>query len=242
MRPSYPEQVIHSYFQASLAFEFIDARWGFDAIRDMLYAYKDSKNPDSVLAQRLQLDADALDAAFDEYLREKYATALTALSGANKAAQSIDIDEVTEATELPDKYFDQLTLGNLLLEQGNLELAESFIRRAQQLFPEYAGRDSSYALLASLYQRQGKYDLAEQQLAELTSINATYYDAQLQLAKLRANRGDHAGAAAALGSRRLHISLRSGIARIARPASDQYRSLGSGCTRTPRGAGARPGR
>ena len=198
VRPSYPEQVIHSYFQASLVFEFIEARWGFDAIRDMLYDFKDSRNPDAVLTQRLGLDATALDTAFDEFMQKKYATALAALSGANHAAQSIDIDEVTAETELPDKYFDQLSLGNLLLAQGNLELAESFIKRAQLLFPEYAGRDSSYALLASLYRRQGKDDLAEQQLAELTAINATYYDAQLQLAELRAGRGDHAGAAAAL--------------------------------------------
>ena len=80
VRPTYPKQVIHSYFQASLVFEFIEQRWGFDVIRASLNAYRDSKNPDSVLLQQLQLDSDALDDAFDDYLQTRYATALKALS------------------------------------------------------------------------------------------------------------------------------------------------------------------
>ncbi|NNE64691.1 MAG: tetratricopeptide repeat protein [Gammaproteobacteria bacterium] len=198
VRPSYPDQILHSYFQASLVFEFIEARWGFGVIRDMLYAFKHSTNPDAVVSNYLQLDAETLDTDFDNYLQQKYATALNSLTGAHMSTESIDIDEVSVTTELPDKYFDQIRLGNLLLEQGNLDLAEQFIKRAQQLFPEYAGDDSSYAMLASLYHQQGKFELAEQQLADMTAINAEHYDAQLQLAKLRARRDDHAGAAAAL--------------------------------------------
>ena len=198
VRPSYPDQILHSYFQASLVFEFIEARWGFGVIRDMLYAFKDSKNPDAVLSNYLQLDTETLDNDFDNYLQQKYATALAALNGAHSPMESIDTDEVSAATELPDKYFDQIRMGNLLLEQGNLDLAERFIKRAQQLFPEYAGNDSSYAMLASLYHQQEKFELAEQQLADMTAINAEHYDAQRQLAKLRARRNDHSGAAAAL--------------------------------------------
>jgi len=199
VRPSYPEQVIHSYFQASLVFEFIEQRWGFDVIRASLNAYRDSKNPDTVLLEQLQLDSEALDVAFDDYLKTRYATALNALSkdlAADKPAPPSD--QVTVETALPDKYFDQLKLGQLLYEQGNLELAELFLQKAQQLFPEYAGDDSSYWLLASLYQQQEKFPQAEAQLEQLVAINAEHYPAQLKLAKLRAQRGDRAAAAAAL--------------------------------------------
>ncbi len=202
VRPSYPEQVVFSYFQASLVFEFIEARWGFDVIRDTLNAFRDSKNPDAELLQRLQLDADALDAAFDTYLQNKYATALKALSRepepGQQAAPPIKADQLTQDTRVPDKYFDQLKIGILLLEQGRLDLAEQFLEKAQQLFPEYAGGDSSYWLLAAVYLQQGKHEQAEQQLANMIAINAEHYDAHLQLAKLRAKRGDHAAAAAAL--------------------------------------------
>ena len=202
VRPSYPEQVIHSYFQASLVFEFIEQRWGFDVIRASLNAYRDSKNPDAVLLEQLQLDSAALDAAFDDYLKTRYATALNALSKDVESGQPTEpaepSDRVTAETALPDKYFDQLKLGQLLYEQGNLDLAELFLQRAQQLFPEYAGEDSSYWLLANLYLQQEQYPQAETQLEQLIAINAEHYPAQLELAKLRIRRGDNAAAAEVL--------------------------------------------
>jgi len=202
VRPSYPEQVGYSYFQASLVFEFIETRWGLDVIRDTLNAFSDSEDPETELLKRLQLDAAAFDVAFDNYLRDKYTSALRALSQELEPGQpptaALDADEVTADTVLPDKYFDQLKLGELLLEQGNLELAELFLKKTQQLFPQYAGPDSSYWLLAALYLQQDNKELAEQQLADLIAIDAENYDAHLLLAKLRAQRGDEAGAAAAL--------------------------------------------
>jgi len=202
VRPSYPDQVIHSYFQASLVFEFIEQRWGFDVIRTSLNAYRDSKYPDAVLLQQLQIDSAELDTAFDDYLQTRYATALAAL---RKDADANAQDAPTQPsqppnveTALPDKYFEQLELGQLLFDQDQLELAESFLQRAQQLFPEYAGNDSSYWFLATLYLRQENYAQAEAQLEQLIAINAEHYPALLELAKLRAKRGDNAAAAAAL--------------------------------------------
>jgi len=204
VRPAYPEQVVYSYFQASLVFEFVEQRWGFDVIRASLNAYRDSKNPDAVLLQQLQLDSAALDAAFDDYLQTRYATALKALSKdlepGQQAAPALPSQQVTVETALPDKYFDQLMLGQILYEQDNLELAEQFLLRAQQLFPEYAGGDSSYWLLALLYLRQEDYAQAQVQLQQLIAINAEHYPAQLELAKLHAKRDDNAAAAAALES------------------------------------------
>ena len=211
VRPAYPDQVVHSYFQASLVFEFIEQRWGFDVIRSSLNAYRDSKDPDAVLLQQLQLDSAELDAAFDAYLQTRYATALAALrddtvADAQADAQAdTDVDKDAEPmdppnaeTELPDNYFDQIQIGQLLFEQGDMKLAEQFLLKAQQHFPEYAGGDSSYWLLAILYLRQEDYAMAEAQLEQMIAINAEHYPALLELAKLRAKRGDQAAAAAAL--------------------------------------------
>ena len=201
VRPSYPEQVVHSYFQASLVFDFIESRRGFDAIREALNAYRDSSDPDAVLPAVLELDAAALDAAFDEYFRKRYAVPLAALQG---TVDELDPGETESGPSIdnaqPDRYFDQLRLGISLYDKGDLELAELFLTRAQQLFPQYAGGDSSYWLLASLYQQQNRPDAAEEQLARMTAINAEHYAAQRQLASLRAARGDDAGAAEALQS------------------------------------------
>ncbi|MDH3218634.1 MAG: tetratricopeptide repeat protein [Gammaproteobacteria bacterium] len=197
VRPSYPEQVIHSYYQASLVFEFIETRWGSDVVRQILYAFRDSVDPETEVPRALQLDAEALDAAFDAYLRDKYAVALAALRE-DPDASAGGSDRITPETALPDKYFDQLNLGNTLLQQGDLELAELFLLKAQQLFPQYAGADGSYWQLAGLYLQRGEPARAEAQLEKMIGINAEHYEAHLLLAKLRGERGDHAAAAAAL--------------------------------------------
>jgi cellulose synthase operon protein C len=197
VRPSYPEQIIHSYYQASLVFEFIEQRWGFDVIRASLNAYRDSKDPDSVLLQQLQMDSEAFDAAFDGFLQNRFATALKALSkddGSGGESAADPEEPVTIDTALPDKYFDQLNLGQLLYEQGNLELAELFWQKAQQLFPEYAGDDSSYRRLAALYLQQEQYAEAEAQLEQLIAINAEHYPAHVELAGIRLRNGDAEGA------------------------------------------------
>ena len=197
VRPSYPEQVIHSYYQASLVFEFIETRWGSEVVRQVLNAFKHSVDPDAELPRALQLDAAALDAAFDAYLREKYAVALAALRE-DADESSGGSGQITPETALPDKYFDQLSLGNTLLQQGDLELAELFLLKAQQLFPQYAGADSSYWQLAGLYLQRGEPAQAEAQLEKMIAINAEHYEAHLLLAKLRGERGERAAAAAAL--------------------------------------------
>jgi len=202
VRPTYPEQVVHSYFQASLVFEFIEERWGFDVIRRALLAYRDSPNPDAVMPELLGLDSDALDTAFDDYLKTRYATALAALSHGDNWSESpspVDpADTVLPANADPDKYFDQIKVGTHFQQQGDLDQAIPYLLRAQELFPEYAGDDSSYWLLGLIYREQEKFAEAEAQLERMVAINAESYPALTELGLLRHRRGDTAGAIAAL--------------------------------------------
>ena len=105
VRPSYPEQIIHSYFQASLVFEFIEARWGFDTIREILAAYRDSKSPQTVLLDRLEMDRETLDQSFETFLREKYALALQALDTEAGGGSAESSTQPSTETALPDRYF-----------------------------------------------------------------------------------------------------------------------------------------
>ena len=200
VRPTYPEQILHSYFQASLVFDFIEQRWGFDVIRAALNAYRDSPDPETVLPRLIGLDNDALDTAFDAYLRSRYATALAALSRGDAAVgEPLDPSTpVTPASAHPDKYYDQIKVGMLYYEQDKPDLAEPYLLRAQQLFPEYAGAGSSYWLLGVMYREQEKFAEAEAQFERMVAINAEHYPAQIELGLLRHRRGDTAGAIAAL--------------------------------------------
>ncbi len=201
VRPTYPEQVIHSYYQSSLVFEFIEQRWGFDVIREILFAYRDSPDPQAVLEKFLDIDPATLDADFEAFLQGKFAAPLAALAEREQPLPDTDPAQPPDSsTELPENYFAQMHFGNLLAEQDKPDLAALFFERAQQLFPQYAGADSSYWRLAQLYLQQEKFELAEAQLAAMVAINAEHYAAHRELAALRARRGDVSGAADALQS------------------------------------------
>ena len=43
IRPSYPTQVVVSYFQAGRICDYINEKWGYDKLLEMMYAFAESK-------------------------------------------------------------------------------------------------------------------------------------------------------------------------------------------------------
>ncbi|MBR9990402.1 MAG: tetratricopeptide repeat protein, partial [Gemmatimonadetes bacterium] len=82
VRPSYPEQIAHAYYQASLVAELIERDHGERALRDMLRTYGDGRTHDEVLRQVLRTGTAAFDERFDGYMREKFATQLASIEAA----------------------------------------------------------------------------------------------------------------------------------------------------------------
>lgn len=183
VRPRYPQHVIHSYYQASLVFAFIDERWGFPAIRQMLNGYRDGESTAQVFQAALNTTLAQLDDEFDAYLRRRFARALAALPAEPGSAA-------------PEGDFElQMRAGVQALANADDAQAETHLLRAQALFPEYAGADSAYWHLAELYGQRRQPAQAAAQLQRMVSINADHYDAHIKLAAFRDTLGDMAAAA-----------------------------------------------
>jgi tetratricopeptide (TPR) repeat protein len=185
LRPSYPEQVVHAYFQGALLMEMIERDHGFEAIVDMLDAYREGRPTDEVLRQVLGLEPEALDAAFEAYVRERFGRALRALSPASGSDQS-DLAE--------GRYPQLLREARRAMEADEHERALEALLEAQSLFPEHAGPDSTYPLLAALYLERGEMELAVDQLKRSIAIDADDLDAHRRLAELYISHGDAAAA------------------------------------------------
>ncbi|HUP89568.1 MAG TPA: hypothetical protein VM100_09465 [Longimicrobiales bacterium] len=69
-RPSYPSQIIVSYYQASLVLEMIEQTYGATAMRDMLNAYRSGKSTDDAFQSVLHRTSAQLDTEFQIFLRE----------------------------------------------------------------------------------------------------------------------------------------------------------------------------
>jgi tetratricopeptide (TPR) repeat protein len=184
VRPTYPQQILHAYYQASLVFDFIDTRWGFGAIRDMLAHYGEGKSTAEAVQTALGLDMDALDEAFDAYLRERFATALAALP--RQTVSRIPMEQIfgTIAEQFPNDYQVQMNAAAAAWNAEDMARAEMFLLRAQALIPEYAGDDSPYWYLADIYQRRDDIEKASDQLARMVAINADHYQAHVMLGRM----------------------------------------------------------
>ncbi len=198
-RPAYPEQLIHSYYQASLVVEYIDQEVGPGALVEMMAGYRAGLTTPAVFEKVLGTDVDAFSERFFQHLEERFAGPLAALRP-DRADSGHPSREGIErrAHGDPGDFLAQLGYGHALFEEGRLDEAVEYLERAKALFPEYAGAGSPYWYLALIHKRRGSLDEAASELAALTAINARDYEAHIELAGILESLGDAAGATSAL--------------------------------------------
>ena len=183
VRPQYPAQVVHSYYQASLVVELIEQEHGFAAIRRMLREYGAGRTPEEVFRTALRTTPEAFDESFERYVATRFATQLAAVRG--------DPGD-------PGSYVRDVTEGRRLADGGRSADAVRVLERARDAFPEHASPGSPYHLLADLHERAGDPAAAAAELEQAFSLADADYDAMLRAAGLRLATGDTARAAAAL--------------------------------------------
>lgn len=191
LRPTYEEQIPHAYYQASLIMDMIEKEHGFDAIIEMLRGFADGTTSAEMIASILNTEPKAFDEAFEDYVNTRFDKALAAIAPGDGA-------EVSEYGQLMRDAV------KILTEGGAEREAEQKLIAAQALFPQRAGASSSYRLLADLYIRRGKTDMAIEQLVKNIAIDADDLDAHRQLAELYEEKSDASALADTL-ERSLHI-------------------------------------
>jgi cellulose synthase operon protein C len=206
VRPTYPEQVLHSYYQASLVCEMIAKEFGEATLTRMLDAYRDGHSTEEVFRRVLRLEPAAIDSRFDAYVQETFAGPLASLRPVMRA---ITPPPRTNVRETPDEFRRradvdhgdfgaQLNAGRALMEARRFDDAALYLERARNLFPEYAGSDSPALLLAVMHRERGDKAAAARELKWFTEHNETSYEALITYADLLTELGDSAGTAAAL--------------------------------------------
>jgi tetratricopeptide (TPR) repeat protein len=204
VRPTYPQQIGHSYYHASLVFDFIESRWGFPVIREMLVGYGEDFTTGMMMYDELGLTNKEFDAAFDGYFKERYRSAIAALP--RRSLGNVPLDQIWRVLgdQIPGDYQVQMSAAAGAWNADELDTAEKFLKRAQKLFPEYAGEDSPYRYLSEIYAKRGDLEAASEQLKRMVAINADSYDTHTTLGRMLKALGDEAGAADVL-SRAVYI-------------------------------------
>ncbi len=179
MRPDYPEQVIFSYYQASLVFQVIEERWGFSAIRTMLDGYSRGEATEALFESVLGMPVLEFDDLFDDYLHDRFESPLAALVElGDLPTGNVGVPEMEEWVRAHHgNLIGRLQLGALLLQARRYDDAEVQLREALRMFPEYGEADSPYWFLAQIHRERGELDRAAAALARLNALSESNYRA-----------------------------------------------------------------
>lgn len=201
VRPSYGDQVVHSYYQASLVCELIARDHGPEALVAMLREYAAGATTEEVFERVLGTEIERFDRIFTDYFEERFAGALAATEPLPALAErgSRAPDEVRRlAAAHPDNFMAQMAMGAQLFDEHRFDEAEEYLARARDLFPEYAGPGSPGWLLARIHMQRGDSAGALRELERLTGIDESFLEANLEESQLREAAGDGDGAIEAL--------------------------------------------
>ena len=197
IRPKRPDGVPIAYFQASQVCEFVDEKFGFDAILKMLLLYKEGAKTPDVLQRVLKLAPADFDRAFNEYIKAKTSGWLEAVGSGPAQAEGGQPPTKEALVALvkarPSDYFVNLRLGTLLKKEDP-ERAIEHLKRAAELFPFYTGKGNPYRELAEIYEARGQKTEAAAALETFVRYNETDAGAIAKLARFKVESGDRKGA------------------------------------------------
>jgi tetratricopeptide (TPR) repeat protein len=174
MRPKYEEQVLVSYYQASILCDFIDMKFGFPAILKMLDLYKQQKPTADVFKEALGTSLEDFDKQFFAWVDDK--------------VKGIELEAFTKMLETGDEA----------MQMGDLDMAIETFKKAIAMYPEYTDAHNAYESLADIYLKKGDKKAATETLKQLMTYSETSFKGAVTLAGLLQESGDSAGAARAL--------------------------------------------
>ena len=186
MRPDYPQQVIFSYYQASLVFQVIEERYGFDAIRNMLEGYRRGETTVDLFESVLDKPLEEFDDEFDDYLKTRFSGPLRGLvevgDPPGATANTSDLENFVLGN--PGDLVGRLRLGAALIREQRFDDAKPHLDAALRIFPEYGGADSPYWYLAQIHRAEGDLKRAAAALERLTDFSESNYAAFVMQADL----------------------------------------------------------
>lgn len=174
MRPKYPQQILVSYYQASLICDYIDEKFGFPAIKKMLLLYKEGKSTADVFKEGIGLTTEQFDTEFFKWVDGK--------------VNNIDVKAFTQL----------MNTGEETLAKGDTDKAIETLNQAIQMYPEYAEAHNAYEPLADAYIKKGDKKTAIDILKKYVAYSDTAFKGNFKLAGLLLESGDTAGARHAL--------------------------------------------
>ena len=167
VRPSYPSQVVVSYFQAGRICQYIADKWGYDKLLDMMHSFGTSMSTPDVVVKHLGMKPEEFDTQFLAWLDKQTETTVKNIAEWRKGMKSL-------AEAVKDDKTDEV------IAQGT---------KLSKLYPEYVEADSTYELVAEAYLKKDNKAAAIAELQQYSSIGGRNPVLLMKLAKLQEEAG-----------------------------------------------------
>jgi cellulose synthase operon protein C len=176
MHPSYPAQVVVSYFQAGKICNFIDQKWGHDKLLAMIHDYAELKSTPEVIDLEFKMKPEEFDRQFLAWLDAQTKRTVEGFDDWKKSIKGV-------AENAKAKKWDEV------IREGT---------RIRDLYPDYVDAASVYEFLADAYEAKGEKDKEMAELARYSKIGGRNPTTLKQLAALQSEAGQKREAAATL--------------------------------------------
>ena len=176
IHPTYPTQVIVSYFQAGKICNFIDEKWGYDKLLAMIHDFAELTPTPQVIEKEFKMKPEEFDRQFLAWLDAQTKVTVNGFDEWKKQLRGIS--EKAKAKSWDD-----------VIKEGTA------IRDA---YPDYVEAGSVYEFLADAYVAKNDKTKAMAELDRYASIGGRNPGTLKQLATLQADAGNKRGAAKTL--------------------------------------------
>jgi cellulose synthase operon protein C len=182
VHPTAPEQVIISYYQAGKTCNFIEGKWGYQKLLDMLQAFGKRKDTPEVIQEQLGMKPEEFDRLFLAWVEAATRKTVAGFDEWKKGMQHIaellksekNDDVIREAPAIRDLYPEYVEEGSLYEVLADAYLTKKDEKSAASELERYAragGRNpNSLKKLASLLEAQGRPKEAIEALSRLNFI------------------------------------------------------------------------
>jgi len=176
IHPSYPSQVIVSYFQGGKICNFIDQKWGYDKLLAMIHDFADLMPTPQVIEKEFQMKPEEFDKQFLAWLDAQTKVTVNGFDEWKAGLKLVN-------GEAKEKQWDDV------IKNGS---------KIRDLYPDYVEAGSVYEFLSEAYVAKGDKAKAMAELESYAKIGGRSPETLKQLAQLETDAGKKKEAAATL--------------------------------------------
>ena len=176
IRPTYPTQVVVSYYQGSKVITFIVEKWGYSKILEMIQSFAKLESTPDVIQKDLGISTEEFDKQFFAWLDAQTKTTVDHFTDWRKGVKQM-VDDLKAK-----KYDDVIKEGTAI--EGD--------------YTDYVEPGSVYELLSDAYTAKGDKAAAQKELEKWSQIGGRSPLLIERLAKMEQEAGDSKKAAATL--------------------------------------------